>query len=176
MPSTEETSPRARSSWAVPNTALLVLAVVLGLLSVFFATRAEPATEDAAAYSARHTAVDEAARREVLAFLTLDHRRMDRTVQRVLDGATGDFARQYSRGRAGLVASSRRSRAVSTGHVRRVGVSDRGADEAVALVAADAQVTNRSTGGQAQRRFFRLQLTLVRQDDRWLTSDLRFVG
>lgn len=176
MPSTEDPSPRARSSWAVPNLALLVLAVVLGLLSAFFATRAAPATEDSTAYAARHTAVDRAARKETLAFLTLDHRQMDRTVQRVLDGATGDFARQYSRGRADLVASSRRSQAVSTGRVLDVGVEDQGADRAVALVAANARVANRSTGGQAQRRFFRLQLTMVRHDDRWLTSDLEFVG
>lgn len=176
MPSTEETSTRVRSSWAVPNTALLVLAAVLGLLSVFFATRAEPTTEDAAAYSARHTAVDEAARREALAFLTLDHRRMDRAVERVLDGATGDFAREYARGRADLVASSRRSQAVSKGRVLHVGIDDGGSDRAVALVAADARVANRSTDGRAQRRFFRLRLTLVRQDDRWLTSGLEFVG
>lgn len=176
MPSTEDPSTRASSSWAGPNTALLVLAVVLGLLSVFFATRAEPTTEDAAAYSARHTAVDRAARQETLAFLTLDHRKMNGTVQRVLAGATGDFARQYSRGRADLVASSRRSQAVSTGRVLDVGIQDGGADRAVALVAANAEVANRSTDGRAQRRFFRLRLTLERQDDRWLTSDLEFVG
>ena len=176
MPSTEDPTPTPRSSWAVPNLALLVLAVVLGLIGGFFATRGGPVTEDSSAYAARHTAVDRAARREVVAFLTLDHRRMDRTVQRVLDGATGGFARQYSRGRADLVTSSRRSQAVSTGRVLDVGVQDGGADRAVALVAANAEVANRSTDGRAQRRFFRLKLTLERQDDRWLTSGLEFVG
>jgi Mce-associated membrane protein len=36
-------------------------------------------------------------------------------------------------------------------------------------------VTNTGTGTDGQVRYYRLRLRLVREDDRWLTSDLQFV-
>ncbi len=44
------------------------------------------------------------------------------------------------------------------------------------FVAADSQVTNKSTKGKAQPRYYRLKLTMVRQGGTWLTSNLEFVS
>ena len=46
---------------------------------------------------------------------------------------------------------------------------------ATVLVAANSTVTNTSTGSDGQVRYYRLRLELVREDDRWLTSDVQFV-
>ena len=46
---------------------------------------------------------------------------------------------------------------------------------ATVLVAANSTVTNTGTTDEGQVRYYRLRLELVREDGRWLTSDLRFV-
>ena len=44
------------------------------------------------------------------------------------------------------------------------------------FVAADSKVTNKSTKGKAQPRYYRLKLTMTQQGGKWLTSDLQFVA
>jgi Mce-associated membrane protein len=116
-----------------------------------------------------------AARREALAFLTVDHRDMDPLIDAVLDGATGGFAKQYASQRETLTSEAVRTEATSTPEVVALGVGDQDDDEATVLVAANSTVTNTGTGTDGQVRYYRLRLRLVREDDRWLTSDLQFV-
>ena len=115
-----------------------------------------------------------AARAEALAFLTVDHRTMDVVVERVLDGATGEFKEQYESQSRRLTREAARTRATSAGEVVALGVSQLGKDSATVLVAANSTVTNTRTE-EPQVRYYRLELGLVRQDGRWLTSSLRFV-
>jgi Mce-associated membrane protein len=137
---------------------------------------ASPGEGRAQSLSRQYAAVSRAARAETLAFLDVDYRHMDPLVTKVLAGATGSFKAQYQKSTATLKASAERSRAVSTGRVAQVGISEIGDRRAVVLVAADAQVTNRTTKGSPQPRYYRLRLTLERHGGTWLTSDLRFVG
>ena len=116
-----------------------------------------------------------AARAEALAFLTVDHRDMDPLADAVLDGATGGFADQYASQREALTSEAIRTKATSTPEVVALGVGDQDDDSATVLVAANSTVTNSSTGDEGQVRYYRLRLRLVREDDRWLTSDLQFV-
>ncbi|HYJ28388.1 MAG TPA: hypothetical protein VEW73_11800 [Nocardioides sp.] len=116
-----------------------------------------------------------AARREALAFLTVDHRDMAPLIDAVLDGATGGFAKQYASQRGTLTSEAVRTEATSTPEVVALGVGDQDDDEATVLVAANSTVTNAGTGAEGQVRYYRLRLRLVREDDRWLTSDLQFV-
>ena len=116
-----------------------------------------------------------AARREALAFLTVDHRDMDPLIDAVLDGATGGFAKQYASQRETLTSEAVRTEATSTPEVVALGVGDQDDDAATVLVAANSTVTNAATGAEGQVRYYRLRLRLVREDDRWLTSDLQFV-
>ena len=116
-----------------------------------------------------------AARAEALAFLTVDHRDMDPLVDAVLAGATGDFKEQYAAQRETLSSEAERTEATSTGEVVALGVGDLDDDSATVLVAANSTVTNTGTGGEGQARYYRLRLDLVREGDRWLTSDVQFV-
>lgn len=119
--------------------------------------------------------VADAARVEALAFLTVDHRDMDPLIDAVLDGATGDFAEQYESQRERLASEAVRTEATSTGEVVALGVGDLDDDSATVLVAANSTVTNTSTGSEGEVRYYRLRLDLVREGERWLTSNVQFV-
>lgn len=116
-----------------------------------------------------------AARTEAMAFLTVDHTDMDPLIDAVLAGATGDFAEQYESQRQMLTDETVRTRATSTAEVVALGVGDFDADAADVLVAANSTVTNTGTGSEGQVRYYRLRLSLVREGDRWLTSNVEFV-
>ncbi|MCW2866077.1 MAG: hypothetical protein JWR20_265 [Marmoricola sp.] len=173
----EDQEPVLRS-WGTPNAALALLLLALVAVATVVVLRA-PATgsgdAEATVVSARQRAVVAAARDEAAAFLTVDHRSTPVLAQRVLAGATGGFARSFRAGLADLTASVARSQATARPTLRAVGVRELSASEATVFVAADAQVSNRRTGGTEQARYYRLELHLVRQDGRWLTSDLSFV-
>lgn len=119
--------------------------------------------------------VGAAARAEAVAFLTVDHRDMGPLVDRVLVGATGEFAEQYASQRRQLERETRRTEATSTAEVVALGVGDQDEDSATVLVAANSRVTNTSTASEGEVRYYRLRLELVREGDRWLTSSLQFV-
>ena len=151
------------------------LAVVLVALLVAIGLAVTRQDDVDAGLTAAQQDVAGAARREALAFLTVDHRDMDPLIDAVLDGATGGFAKQYASQRETLTSEAVRTEATSTPEVVALGVGDQDDDEATVLVAANSTVTNAGTGGEGQVRYYRLRLRLVREDDRWLTSDLQFV-
>lgn len=151
------------------------LVVVLGALLVALGLVLTSGDEVDAELTAAQHDVAAAARAEALAFLTVDHRDMDALVDAVLDGATGDFAEQYAAQRETLTSEAVRTEATSTPEVVALGVGDQDDESATVLVAANSTVTNTSTGSDGQVRYYRLRLRLVRQDGRWLTSDLQFV-
>ncbi len=88
----------------------------------------------------------------------------------------GPFKTQYDGARANLKSSAQTAEAVSTGKVLSAGVGDIDDTNAVVFVAADSQVSNKSTKGKAEPRYYRLKLSMVRQGGKWLTSDLQFVS
>lgn len=177
--SDEDSSPR---SWRAANVALLAAALALVVALVVLLGRDAGASSAGTSHGSAATVerslaeVTHAARSETEAFLGVDYRAPDPMIDRVLAGAAGHFKQEYAAGRAGLKASTRKSHAVSTGRVVSLGVSELGATRATVLVAANARVTNRSTKGSAEPRYYRLRLTLVHRGETWLTSRLEFVG
>ena len=169
------------------NTALAVVLVALvAALAVLTLRADDPAAqlrraawleEDAGpgALTVAHRDVALAARAEVLALLTVDHRNMEPLVERVLDGATGEFARDYAARRSDLVARAREQQSVSTGSVAALGVADLRADSAAVLVAANSRVRNVETNGAPRTDFYRLRLEMALVDGRWLLADLETV-
>ncbi len=151
------------------------LAVVLVALLVAIGLVVTRQDDVDAGLTAAQQDVAGAARREALAFLTVDHRDMDPLIDAVLDGATGGFAKQYASQRETLTTETVRTEATSTPEVVALGVGDQGEESATVLVAANSTVTNAGTGADGQVRYYRLRLRLVREGDRWLTSDLQFV-
>ena len=167
------------TSWRTANVVLALVAVALVAATVLLLVRgaaAAPGDSEAETLSQQYDAVTEAAREETLAFLTVDYKDMDPLIEKVLAGSTGTFKEQYERAKVTLKSSAQDSQAVSSGKVVAVGISDIDDSEAVVFVAADSQVQNKSTKGKAQPRYYRLKLTMVRKGERWLTSNLQFVG
>ncbi len=167
------------TSWRLANIVLIVVALALVATSTLLFVQgagASPGDSRAETLSRQYRAVTKSARAETLAFLTVDYKNMDPLIKKVLAGATGTFKEQYDRTKVTLKASAQQSQARSTGKVLSVGISDIDDTNAVVFVAADSKVTNKATKGKPQPRYYRLKLTMVRKDGRWLTSNLQFVG
>ena len=160
---------------AVLAVVLLGLCVWLVLFAVLGSSAAPgktPAEERAQEYSD----IRGAARAETLAFLTIDHTKMDEMTARVLDGATGDFEKQYRASLKSLKESAASQESFAKGRVDEVGLSEVDADSASVFVAAGSQVRNKGTKGEVEDRSWRIKLSMVKEDSRWLVSQLEFVG
>jgi Mce-associated membrane protein len=156
---------------------LVALLLVVGSVVLWDnGASATPGDSRAETLSRQYTAVTRAAREETLAFLTVDYRNMDPLIAKVVAGATGTFRQQYSQAKANLKTSAQQSLAVSSGKVLSVGIGEISGSDAVAFVAADSQVSNKSTKGKPQPRYYRLKLTMTREGGTWRTSNLQFVG
>ena len=115
-----------------------------------------------------------AARAEALAFLTVDHdghgparrRRPRRRHRRASRSSTSPSARSSRARRSG----PRRPRPPRSSRSASAASTDDAGD---VLIAANSTVTNTRTGSEGQVRYYRLRLSLVREGDRWLTSNLR---
>jgi Mce-associated membrane protein len=116
-----------------------------------------------------------AARRSALNFTSLDYRHYGRDSAHVLDGATGDFKKQFSAQTEQLTELVARNKSVSQGQVLEAGIVRSDERSARVLVVADSEVTN-TAAPRGESRTYRLQLDLVHQGGRWLTSDVEFVG
>ena len=157
----------------------MLVALLLVVASVLLFTRgaaAAPGDSRAEKLSSQYDEVTEAARAETLAFLTVDYRNMDPLINKVLAGATGNFKDQYERAKDTLKLTARKGESVATGEVKEIGIGDIDNDTAVVFVAADGAVTNKTTKGKAQPRTYRFRLTMVREKDKWLTSDLQILN
>jgi Mce-associated membrane protein len=167
------------TSWRTVNAVLAVVALGLVVAIVLLLTRgasATPGDSRAEMLSSQYAAVTKAARTETEAFIKVDYKNMDPLIEKVLAGATGTFKEQYSKVKVTLKATAQQGQSMSTGTVREVGISDIDDDNAVVFVAADAKVSNKSTKGVEQPRSYRLKLNMTREGDKWLTSNLQFVG
>ncbi|MEW2396042.1 hypothetical protein [Streptomyces sp. NPDC046862] len=116
-----------------------------------------------------------AARQSALNFTSLDYRHYDRDSGNVLEGATGDFKKQFAAQTRQLTELVARNKSVSEGQVLDAGIVRSDGRSARVLVVADSEVTNTAVP-KGEARTYRLQLDLVRQGGRWLTSDVEFVG
>jgi Mce-associated membrane protein len=116
-----------------------------------------------------------AARQSALNFTSLDYRHYDRDSGNVLKGATGDFKEQFAAQTAKLTELVTRNRSVSEGQVLEAGIVRSDERSARVQVVADSKVTNTAVP-QGEARTYRLQLDLVLENGRWLTSDVEFVG
>ncbi|WP_406503386.1 hypothetical protein [Streptomyces sp. NBC_01602] len=116
-----------------------------------------------------------AARQSALNFTSLDYRHYEQDSENVLKAATGAFKEQFSAQTAELTKLVAANKSVSQGQVLEAGIARSDERTARVLVVADSKVTNSAApGGQA--RTYRLQLDLVLEHGRWLTSDVEFVG
>ena len=161
------------------NIGLFVVALVLACGSVFGGVLLVQQYRDgqrAQEEQERYGEVLAAARAEVEAFINIDYRDAQASIDAVAEGATGDFAEQYDSSSEGVVELLEREKSVMDGEVLWAGVTDLDADSAGVLVATTGTVQNQSTGNEKVARYFRLKLDLEKVGDRWLTNNLEFVG
>ncbi|MEU3919890.1 hypothetical protein ACFYW6_34310 [Streptomyces sp. NPDC002659] len=164
------TAARARQGRATAA-ALVVATVVTTALSGWLCVQ----VYEQRAEAQRHQQILAAARQSALNFTSLDYRHYAQDSENVLKGATGDFKEQFSAQTNELTKLVAANKSVSQGQVLEAGITRADERTARVLVVADSKVTNTAApGGQA--RTYRLQLDLVLEQGRWLTSDVEFVG
>ncbi|HEX3929338.1 MAG TPA: hypothetical protein VHW64_01450 [Nocardioides sp.] len=166
-------------SVSLTNRWLTMLVVVLALAAVLggaLSWRAHGDRAQAATRQERYGAALAAADAEVTAFVNLRYDRAASSVDAVATGATGEFREHYGRSAPQVIRVLRHSRSVMSGQVVWSGVSDISPTRATVIVATTGTVSNRRTHGVGRPRAFRFQVSLVRVDGRWLTSDVGFVG
>jgi Mce-associated membrane protein len=163
----------------VTNAVLAVILVALcGWLALFAVQGSEaapgstPTEEKAQLYSD----ISRAARAETMAFLAIDHTRMDELTDKVLAGSTGTFKKQYKASLKSLKETAGSQESISKGHVDKVGVSEAEPGTATVFVAAGSKVQNKGTKGKVEDRSWRIKLTMAKEHGRWLVSQLEFVG
>ena len=161
------------------NLVLLLVGVALGAVLGLLLTRdtqTTPSAGGAEQTALEYADVTRAATAQVQAFLGIDHRKVEEQTQAVLDGATGDFKRQYADELDNLKRSARDQQSTAEATVLEVGISDVDASVATVFVAANTEVTSRATDGKSRTVPWRIQLDMVKEGGRWLTSGLQFVG
>lgn len=164
---------------ALLNVLLLGLVLLLACGCVALGVLAFQARQDRAAEreeQERYGAVQRAATAQAEAFVNIDYRNADESIDKVAAGATGEFRTQYDSAAGGLAELMTQEKSVMTGDVLWAGVVDADPDSATVIVATTGTVANVSTKEKPVARNFRLQLELVLEGGRWLTSDLQFVA
>jgi len=161
------------------NIVLGVIVVALVAWLVAFAVHgpaAAPGQTPAEEQAHELTELRQAARSEAVAFLTIDYRRMDEVTARVLAGATGEFKKQYTSSVKVLKQAAESQDSLAKGYVKEIGVGTIDSDSATVFVSAGSKVKNKGTKGKFEDRTWRIRFNMTRDGDRWLVSQLEFVG
>lgn len=161
------------------NLVLYAVALVLACLCVVggvLAFQAQQDRADAADDHERYGAVLMSANKETEAFINVDYRKAQESIDAVMAGATGDFLDQYEQSTDAVIEVLEQNQSVMDGDVVWSGIVDSDADSATVIVATTGTVSNVSTDNEPVERNFRIKLDLQLIDGEWLTNNLEFVG
>ena len=162
------------SSRRAPVALIAGLAVVLVLLAAAALVGAVKLRDASQRDDARAAALG-AARQEALNLTSIDGKDIDTDLKRVLDGATGGFAKDFAARSKDLKGVLTDNQVIAEGRVIDAALVRGDLDTATALVVVDSSVKNKAApAGRANT--YRMQLDLERHGGRWLTSALQFVG
>jgi Mce-associated membrane protein len=156
--------PLAMTALVVALCAALVAAGVFG--RQWYHDRALDQAHQRAVAAARQTTVN---------FVSISASSVDRDLQRIVNGASGDFKDQFTRGQAQVRAAVVENNVESHGSVLRAGLVSGDLRTAVVLVAIDATVKN-TNAPQGKASHYRIQLDMINRSGTWLVSRLQFVG
>jgi Mce-associated membrane protein len=118
-----------------------------------------------------------AAKQAAVNFVSVSMSTVDADLQRIIDGATGDFKDQYVSNKSTFHDQIVANNSSSTGTVLRAAILSSDSDSAVVLVALDATIKNTGTP-DGKLSHYRMQLNMARDSGtgKWLVSQLDFVG
>jgi Mce-associated membrane protein len=161
------------------NPILYVIALLLACACVVggvLAVQAHQDRADAAQEQARYGDVLQSATKETEAFINIDYRKAQESIDAVAAGATGEFLKQYQESTEEVIAVLEQNKSIMDGEVVWAGVVDLDADSATVIAATTGTVANVTTDDKPVERNFRVKLDLEKVDGEWLTSNLEFVG
>ena len=118
-----------------------------------------------------------AAKQVTVNFVSVSASTVDRDLQRIADGATGDFGDEFGRGRGEVRSAVVENKVESKGTVLRAALVSGTKHSAVVLVAVDATVKNvKAPDGRTSH--YRIQVDVGRDADSgsWRVAKLQFVG
>lgn len=113
---------------------------------------------------------------EASAFVNIRYDDAQASIDKVMDGATGDFRDQYAQSTEAVIKVLNDNKSIMTGKVLWAGVVAQDPDSATVIVATSGTVQNNQTENKPLEQNYRLQLQLVSEKGRWLTSDLQFLS
>lgn len=116
-----------------------------------------------------------AASAEARGLISISGTTSDEDVAALLEGATADFRKELESQADRLRTELSENDVEATGSIDAAAVSAFGGDSATVILAASGMVDNKQTA-DPEPRSYRLEVTLVEEDDRWLVSGLEFVA
>jgi len=131
--------------------------------------------EASATEQQRYTDILAAASKEATAFVNIRYDTAQQSIDAVMAGATGDFRDQYAQATDALITLLQDNKSIRTGEVIWAGVVAQDPDSATVILATTGTVKNNQTGDNPKAENYRIQMQLVSEEGRWLTSDLQFV-
>ena len=123
----------------------------------------------------RYADIMAAASKEATAFVNIRYDTAQESIDAVMEGATGDFREQYAKATEALITLLQDNKSIRTGEVVWAGVVAQDPDSATVILATTGTVQNNQTGANPKAENYRIQMQLVSEKGRWLTSDLQFV-
>ncbi|RKT87943.1 Mce-associated membrane protein [Saccharopolyspora antimicrobica] len=151
---------------------LLAIALLVATLAVLgtFGVQLQQAR---AVEDARRTAL-EAARTYASDLSTYDFTSLDRNFAAITANSHGQFAEQYREISDSLTELIRQNRAVSKGSVLSAGIAEADLQRAVVTLFVDQEITN-VNNPQPRIDRNRMQMTLLRIEERWLIEDIKLL-
>jgi Mce-associated membrane protein len=131
--------------------------------------------EAPAAEQERYADILESASKEATAFVNISYETAQESIDAVMAGATGEFRDQYAQATEALITLLEDNKSIRTGKVIWAGVVAQDPDSATVILATTGTVQNNQTGPDPKAENYRIQMQLVAEDGKWLTSDLQFV-
>ncbi|GIH25502.1 hypothetical protein Aph01nite_38120 [Acrocarpospora phusangensis] len=124
------------------------------------------------ALAADRQAAVQAAATHAINLMSLDHRSIDSTLNRILATSTGEAKAGYQ-GTMREVALA--NKVQQTGVLRAAGLASYNARSAQVLVVADAVIDWADRDDPAEERFTRWRMTVVKESGKWLVSRAELV-
>jgi Mce-associated membrane protein len=158
-----------RWRWLIAALCALLVAVLVGAGLIgrdLYDKRQVEAAHQQALAAARQAAVD---------FMSISAATVDRDIERITGVAAGDFRDEFTRGAAQVRSTVIANKVAAQGSVLRTGLVSGDTRNAVVLVAVDATVKNKGAPN-GRLSHYRVRVSLTRQGERWLVTQLQFVG
>lgn len=171
---TEAGTPRTRP---VKRTVIAAAAVLLILVVAAAVVNVLLFQKDRDFSASQDTRVDylQAAKQGVVNMTTIDFNNAQRDVQRVIDGSTGEFRKDFEGRSQSFIDVVTKSKVSTKGEIQNAGIEKiDGNDSGVVMIASTSKVTN-SAGAQDETRAWRLRVTMIRAEGQLKMSKVEFV-